>query len=70
MTDHEQIAQIRSLSLAQLAELRAAPKPTYAIDGQRVDWQQYAESLQQTIDWCDRILADGEPFEVHSRGTT
>ena len=70
MTDREQIESIRSLSLSQLAELRVDPKPTYWLDGQRVHWQQYAESLQKTVDWCDRKLAEIEPFEVRSQGGT
>lgn len=70
MTDVEQIRSIRSQSLAQLAELRAAPKPTYWIDGQRVYWQQYAESLEKTVDWCDEKLAEAEPFEVRSQAMT
>lgn len=68
MTDIEQLQTIRSLSLAQLEQLRADPKPTYWLDGQRVHWQQYGESLQQTIDWCDRKLAEYQPFEVRSQG--
>ena len=70
MTDQQQLQEIRSLTLAQLAELRAEHKPTYWIDGQRVHWQEYAESLQRTIDWCDQKLADGEPFEIHSRAAS
>jgi hypothetical protein len=70
MTDIEQIRSIRSQTLAQLADLQANPKPTYWIDGQRVHWQEYAESLQRTIDWCDRKLAECEPFEVRSQGRT
>jgi len=70
MSDREQIDSIRSLSLAQLAELRADPKPTYWLDGQRVHWQQYAESLQKTIDWCDQKLLEIEPFEIRSQGGT
>lgn len=70
MTDVEQIRSIRSQSLAQLAELRAAPKPTYWIDGQRVHWQEYVESLQKTVDWCDQKLAEAEPFEVRSQAMT
>ncbi|MFO0791784.1 MAG: hypothetical protein U0805_20165 [Pirellulales bacterium] len=70
MTDVEQIRSIRSQSLAQLAELRAEPKPTYWIDGQRVHWQEYAESLEKTVDWCDEKLNNTEPFEVRSQGMT
>lgn len=70
MTDIEQIQSIRSQSLAQLATLRAAPKPTYWIDGQRVHWQEYVDSLQGTVDWCDQKLAESAPFEVRSQGFT
>jgi len=70
MSDIEQIQAIRSQSLAQLDDLRANPKPTYWLDGQRVHWQQYAESLQTTVDWCDQKLIDYQPFEVRSRGVT
>lgn len=70
MTDSEQIQSIRTQTLAQLAALRADPKPSYWLDGQRVHWQEYAESLERTIDWCDRKLAEYEPFEVRSQGVT
>jgi hypothetical protein len=70
MTDIEQVQSIRSQTLAQLEALRADPKPTYWLDGQRVHWQEYAESLERAIDWCDRKLAECEPFEVRSQGGT
>ncbi len=70
MSDLEQIRTIKTRTLAQLAELRAAPKPTYSIDGQQVSWQSYAESLQRTVDWCDEKLVGEEPFEIQSQGCT
>lgn len=70
MTDIEQIRSIRGQTLAQLDELRAAPKPTYWIDGQRVHWQEYVDSLQKTVDWCDQKLVEAEPFEVRSQAGT
>ena len=70
MTDIQQIQSIRSQTLAQLDSIRADPKPSYWIDGQRVHWQEYAESLQRTVDWCDQKLIDYEPFEVRSQGMT
>lgn len=70
MTDVQYIQSIRSQTLAQLDELCANPKPTYWLDGQRVHWQQYAESLERTIDWCDRKLVEYDPFEVRSQGIT
>ncbi len=69
-TEAEQIHSIRSLTLVQLEQLRADPKPSYSIDGQRVSWTEYVESLQQTVDWCDQKLAAYEPFEIQSQGTT
>jgi hypothetical protein len=70
MTDVQQIQSIRSQTLAQLDAIRGNPKPTYWIDGQRVHWQEYADSLQRTVDWCDQKLVDYEPFEVRSQGIT
>jgi len=70
MTDVEQIQSIRIQTITQLDDLRADPKPSYWIDGQRVHWQEYAESLQRTIDWCDQKVAEYAPFEVRSQGMT
>ena len=68
--ESDQILAIRNQSLAQLEELRTNPKPSYSLDGQQVSWQEYIESLQQTVDWCDRKLASYRPFECRSQGTT
>jgi len=68
--DRQQLETIRSQALAQLVELRAAPKPTYSIDGQTVSWESYARSLEATVDWCDLKLVGLDPFEVRSRGLT
>ena len=70
MTDQQQLETIKSLALAQLAELRAVPKPTYSLDGQTVSWESYAASLERTIDWCDQKLAALAPYEIRSEGTT
>ncbi len=67
-SDAQQIAAIRSQTLALLAELTAHPKPTYVVDGQTVAWNDYLQRLRETVDWCDRKLADEEPFEIHSQG--
>lgn len=68
--DTQPIETIRAQTLAQLEAIRADPKPTYWIDGQRVHWQEYVASLEATVDWCDRKLAEYQPFEVRSRGTS
>ena len=69
-TEADQIALIRTQTLSRLEELRASPKPSYTLDGQQVSWTEYAKSLEQTIDWCDRKLVESEPFEFKTEGTT
>ena len=70
MSDTQQLETIRTRALAQIEDIRADPKPTYWLDGQRVHWQEYVESLQATVDWCDRKIMDAELFEIRSRGTS
>ena len=70
MSDTTQLQTIRSQTLQQLADLRANPKPSYELDGQRVDWESYVQSLEQTLDWCDRKLNAYAPFEIRSEAGT
>ena len=70
MSDIQQLETIRTNTLAQIEDIRADPKPTYWLDGQRVHWQEYVESLQATVDWCDQKIMDAELFEIRSRGTS
>ena len=56
-SDIEQITLIKTQTLARIAEITAEPKPTYNIDGQKVDWGDYLKQLQTTADWCDAQLA-------------
>jgi len=69
-TNSDQITTIRAQALAQLEQLTVSPKPSYSIDGQKISWAEYMESLQQTVDWCDQQLVDCQPFECQSEGTT
>jgi len=69
-SDIEQIALIKTQTLARIAEITAEPKPTYQIDGQTVDWSDYLKQLQKTADWCDSQLAAQSPVEVQSLGYT
>lgn len=62
------LLQIRSQTLAIIAEITAQPKPDYSVDGQSVSWNDYLAQLQKTVDWCDRRLAAEEgPVEIVSR---
>ncbi len=67
-TDLEQLQAIKSQTLAIIAELTAAPKPTYAIDGQQVAWAEYLAHLRQTVAWCDEQMAALDACEIKSRG--
>lgn len=69
-SDKEQTETIKSQTLQQIADLRANPKPTYDIDGQSISWESYVESLQRTVDWCDRKLAGYDPYEHRTEGLT
>jgi len=66
MNDIEYIRLIRSQTLALVAEITSAPKPTYNIDGQSVSWNTYLQRLQEVIDWCDRKTIADEPYEIRS----
>ena len=69
-SDAEQVATVKTQTLARMAEITAQPKPTYNVDGQMSAWGDYLKQLQQTVDWCNEKLAGEEPFEFHSRGYT
>jgi len=69
-SDAEQIATIKTQTLARIAEITAQPKPSYDVDGQKIAWSEYLARLQATVDWCNEKLAGEEPFEFQSRGYT
>jgi len=69
-SDAEQLAAIKTQTLALIAELTANPKPSYKIDGQAVSWSEYLRQLRETAAWCERQLAALSPVEIHSRGCT
>jgi hypothetical protein len=67
-TDQEQLQTIKTQTLALIAEITVAPKPSYSIDGQAVSWADYLAQLTRTAQWCDDQLARIDPFESQSRG--
>jgi hypothetical protein len=69
-TDAEQVATIKSQALARIAEITAAPKPSYSIDGQSVSWGDYLRQLQETVAWCDRQAAAESPIEIDTQAYT
>jgi len=75
-TDLENLQTRRSAILAELAagETPAGDslrKPTYDIDGQSVNWDEYRRSLYDELSRIDALIASlGGPVEVQSEGTT
>ena len=69
-TDAEQLATIKSQTLALIVSLTTDPKPSNAIDGQQVSWGDYLARLQRTVAWCDDQLTAADPFEEITQGYT
>ncbi len=61
---------IRSQTLGIIAEITAAPKPTYTMDEQTISWESYLKQLQATVDWCNAGLIAEEPFEIRTTSGT
>lgn len=65
-----QIEAMRNQTLAQMEELLATSGPTITVGAEEVVWASLLAALERTIDWCDRKLAEYQPFEVRSAGVT
>ena len=68
MTNAEQIATIKSQTLAIMASITSSPKPTYNIDGQSISWGEYLAQLQNTVEWCNSQTNNETPYEIVSQG--
>ncbi|MBS0207805.1 MAG: hypothetical protein JSS27_02525 [Planctomycetes bacterium] len=66
----ENLLATRDQIAANLAGITAQPKPSYAIDGQQVDWQSLFNSYTQQLAELNAQIAAADPVEVQSRGTT
>lgn len=69
-SDVEQIETIRTMTLAQLADMHTDPSAGYQFGSEDVTWAELVSRLEQTVDWCDEKLAGYRPFEIRSEGTT
>ena len=54
----------------QLAEMTANPKPSYDIDGQRVDWDAHFRALSGQLESIELAIQGSQPFEVRTTGYT
>ena len=68
--DVEQIDAIRSQALVQMAALLATDGPTVTVGDEELPWAPWLAALERTVDWCDRKLAEYEPYEARSQGRT
>ena len=69
-TDAEQLATIKSQTLALLVSLTENPKPSYDIDGQEISWNEYRRALMLDLEKIDQQIAANTVFEVSSQGFT
>lgn len=68
-TDITNLETARSNFVAQLVALSAARKPSYNINGQNVNWEQYGVYLREQIRLIDDLLtANQDSFEEVSLG--
>jgi hypothetical protein len=68
--DLQQIEAIRADTLDHMQALLANAGPTITVNGEEVAWAPLLAALESTVEWCDRKLADYDPYEVRSRGNT
>jgi hypothetical protein len=66
----QQIESIRDQALLQIEGLLANDEPTITVGGEQVPWASFLAMFQSTVDWCDRKLAEYDPYEVQSRATS
>ena len=68
--DLNQIESLRDQALDQMATLLASAEPTITVNDEELPWAPLLDDLTRTVDWCDRKLAEYEPYEVRTRGKT
>ncbi|MDO4570319.1 MAG: hypothetical protein Q4D38_08050 [Planctomycetia bacterium] len=62
--DENLFKRIKNQTLTIIEEITKSPKPTYTLEGQRVAWEEYLQQLQETVEWCDKMMANTTPFEM------
>jgi hypothetical protein len=66
-TDAQQLATIKSQILAMLVDLTENPKPSYDIDGQDIEWNEYQQMLFAQLKDINAQIAAETPAEIHSQ---
>lgn len=67
----ENLTTARNNIAARLAEITAAPKPNYSLDGESYSWSEYHDMLTRQLEKLEGLLSRAAgPFEVRSQGFT
>jgi len=51
-----------------LLQITLDPKPTYTAYGRSYSWNEYQEMLSRQIEQITKLIAQGSPYEIISRG--
>ena len=69
-TNKAQLETIKSQTLQIIVDITTNRKPTYTIDGQSIEWNDYLAKLRETVNWCNKQLATEDPGETISQAIT
>ena len=64
----QQIEAMQADTASQIESLLATSGPTITVNGTEVVWAPLLGNLRSMFDWCDRKLAEYQPYEVRSEG--
>ena len=65
----ESLKETRDNLITLIGSITQKPKPTYDIDGQKVEWGIYLEQLRSQLKYTLQLIIDLEgPYEVESQG--
>lgn len=70
MTNRDRIRQTRDNLIALREEVSRKKKPTYVVDGQRVNWEEYFEMLTRQINELKLQLDAEEDDDIVEEHTT
>ena len=71
MSDLTSLQTIKTQLLARIAEITAAPKPSYkTATGQSVDWAGYMRELTKQLKEVNALLIAEDPTYVETQGVT
>lgn len=64
----ENLTTARDNIAARLAEITAIPKPSYDVDGQRVEWNDYFKALTDQLAKLNAAINGASIYEEESIG--